>query len=364
MPADHARLNSAVLLRRGLRTVNGLLAHESVLLAALLGVTIPLGCATVIWAGSFPASLLVLPVLLGGVFLSFDQLRWIVAVTGVFLLAAGFAGDMTGEYVGATIAVLIAAAVSLALARSRARLGVTGTTGESMLVDLRDRLTAHGKLPSLPPGWEVEMVHRSAGRSQFSGDFFVAARSSEGFILEVALVDVSGKGHGAGTRALLLSGAFGGLLGSLPPAEFLPAANAYLLRQGWSEGFATAVHAVVDLTSGRFEIRSAGHPPAIHYQAGSGRWTSIDASGSLLGVFEKEHYEPVVGLLRPNDALMLYTDGLVEAPRRDLSDGIDKLQGEAERLVTRGFRNGAHRLIDAVASSENDDRALLLLWRT
>ncbi|WP_205856949.1 PP2C family protein-serine/threonine phosphatase [Phytoactinopolyspora endophytica] len=363
-PVAQTRFNGTALLRRGLRTVNYWLSYEGVLLAGLLGITIPLGSAAVIWAGTFPASLLVLPVLLGGVFLSLYLLRWIVVVTAGFLLAAGIAGVVTGEYVGATIAVLIASAVSLALARSRARLGVTGTTGESMLVDLRDRLTAHGKLPALPDGWEVELVHRSAGRSQFSGDFLVAARSSEGLVLEVALVDVSGKGHAAGTRALLLSGALGGLLGSLPPAEFLPAANAYLLRQRWAEGFATAVHAVVDLSSGQFEIRSAGHPPAIHYQSGSGRWKSIDASGSLLGVLEKEHYEPTVGLLRPNDALLLYTDGLVEAPRRDLSDGIDKLQGEAERLVTRGFRNGAHRLIDAVASSEADDRALLLLWRT
>ncbi|AYY15267.1 serine/threonine-protein phosphatase [Actinobacteria bacterium YIM 96077] len=233
-----------------------------------------------------------------------------------------------------------------------------------MLVDLRDRLTAHGSLPPLPAGWEVEMVHRSAGASQFSGDFLVAARSAGGLMLEVALVDVSGKGHSAGTRALLLSGAFGGLLGSLPPAEFLPAANAYLLRQSWQEGFATAVHAVVDLSVGTFEVRSAGHPPAIHYQSGSGRWTSLQASGGLLGVFEKDVYEPATGRLRPGDALMLYTDGLVEAPRRDLADGIDKLQGEAERLVTKGFRDGAPKLIDSVASSEEDDRALLLLWRT
>ena len=37
--------------------------------------------------------------------------------------------------------------------------------------------------------------------------------------VEIAVVDVSGKGEQAGTRALLLSGAFGGLLGALPPAR-------------------------------------------------------------------------------------------------------------------------------------------------
>lgn len=339
-------------------------AHEHALLVAALVVTAAVGVASLSWPGWFPTSVLALPVLLGGVVLPFRSLRWVAASAAVFLVAGGLYHGVEVRDVAAAVVVLGTAAVSLGLARSRSRLGLTGTTGESMLVDLRDRLTAHGKLPPLPPGWEVEMVHRPAGRSEFSGDFLVAARSSGGLTLEVALVDVSGKGHGAGTRALLLSGALGGLLGSLPPAEFLPAANAYLLRQRWAEGFATAVHAVVDLASGTFEVRSAGHPPAIHYRAGSGRWSSLRAEGTLLGVVEKDVYEPTSGQLGPGDALLLYTDGLVEAPRRDLEDGIDKLQGEAERLVTQGFRNGAHKLIDAVASSDEDDRALLMLWRT
>ncbi|MBD0292105.1 MAG: serine/threonine-protein phosphatase [Jiangellaceae bacterium] len=267
-------------------------------------------------------------------------------------------------YVGVTLVLGVTAVIALESARSRARLGVQGTVGESMLVDLRDRLRAQGEMPALPRGWEAEVVHRSAGHSTFSGDFLVAARSAGGLVLEAALVDVSGKGLDAGTRALLLSGAFGGLLGSLPPEDFLPAANAYLLRQEWPEGFATAVHLVVELSTGRYQVRSAGHPPAIHFHSGSGRWETLEASGALLGVFEKDEYVPVSGDLLPGDALLLYTDGLVETPRRDLADGIDKLQGEAERLVSRGFRHGARRLIDAVADSDLDDRALVLLWRS
>ncbi len=71
---------------------------------------------------------------------------------------------------------------------------------------------------------------RPAGGSSFGGDFLVSA--CDGKALEVALVDVAGKGIDAGTRALLLSGAFGGLLGSVPPGDFLPACNAYLRRGG------------------------------------------------------------------------------------------------------------------------------------
>jgi len=68
------------------------------------------------------------------------------------------------------------------------------------------------------------------------------------------LVDVSGKGVQAGTRSLLLSGALGGLLGEQEPNRFLTAANNYLLRQNWDEGFATAVHVSIDLATGDYTI--------------------------------------------------------------------------------------------------------------
>jgi Stage II sporulation protein E (SpoIIE) len=309
------------------------------------------------------AVLLAVPLLVGGLVLTPPSLILLVTVTGLMLLALGGMHGVDAGFAAAVAIVTVTAVVWLGSARSRARLGVRGTVGEAMLVDLRDRLLAQGEMPALPRGWEAEVVHRSAGGASFSGDFLVAARSADRMILEVALVDVSGKGLAAGTRALLLSGAFGGLLGSLPPAEFLPAANAYLLRQEWVEGFATAVHLVIDLETGGYEIRSAGHPPAVRFTAGSGRWETLETTGGLLGVVEKDDYPPVVGRLRSGDALMLYTDGLVETPRRDISDGIDKLQGEAERLVGRGFRHGARRLIDAVSESDLDDRALVLIWR-
>src|SRR6202020_3564368 len=117
------------------------------------------------------------------------------------------------------------------------------------------------------------------------GDFLVAARTGEGKrVLEAVLADVSGKGMDAGSRALLLSGAFGGLLGSLPREEFLPACNAYMRRGAGSEGFVTAVHLSLDLASGEYVIASAGHPPAVHYDAAAGRWRLTSAHGIVLGV--------------------------------------------------------------------------------
>ena len=312
--------------------------------------------------GLFPVSLLALVVLAGGFLLSVRSLLLLdVVVTAVVLLDVVRVPDVS---TGAILVVAGTAAMVHLLARSRGRLGVQGTRGVSMLVDLRDRLTAQGEMPALPEGWAAEVVLRSAGGASFSGDFLVATLNDNGDHLEVALVDVSGKGVDAGTRALLLSGAFGGLLGSVPHEEFLPATNRYLIRQHWEEGFATVAHVVIDLATGEYVVSVAGHPPAVHFSAGSGHWRISEASeGPLLGIFPDAKFVSERGRLARGDALLMFTDGLIEKPGQDIDVGIDKLLGEAERLVTRGFRHGARKLIDRVAAAHNDDRAVVLVWR-
>jgi hypothetical protein len=63
---------------------------------------------------------------------------------------------------------------------------------------------------------------------------------------------------------------------------------------------------------------------------------------------------------------MLYTDGLVEVPGRDIDAGIDRLLGEADQLVTSGFGAGAARLVQTMqgAGPGSDDYALALIWRS
>jgi serine phosphatase RsbU (regulator of sigma subunit) len=160
----------------------------------------------------------------------------------------------------------------------------------------------------------------------------------------------------------LLWGAFGVLVCSLPQDLFLGAANQYLLRLVWSEGFATAVHLALDLRTGAYEVRTAGHPPALQFHAGSGRWRAHWTDGPVLGLVPSPQYSVFEGKMQSGDALLLYTDGLVETPTRDITYGIDKLLGEAEKLVQHGFEGGADRLVQSV-DSKNDDRALFLLHR-
>lgn len=338
---------------------------ESVAFIGLATLAVAGGVGVIGWPDSVPVALLAVPLLAGGFLLPPPLLRVIAGLVVVCLVVVSMAHGVAGAFLPETFVVVFTAVVAGGLARSRARLGVHGTMGESLLVDLRDRLAAQSKRPDLPSGWDLQSAQRVGGRTAFSGDFIVFAESPEGDLLEVVVVDVSGKGYEAGARALQLSGAFGALLGSVAPDAFLSAANAYLLRQHWPEGFATAVHLVVDLRIGTYDVRSAGHPPTIHYHAGSGLWETLDATGTLLGVTDDASYVPTTGQVSRGDAMLLYTDGVVEMRRRGLADGIDKLKGEAERLVARNrMERGAEALIEAMGRSESDDRALVLLRRT
>ena len=312
----------------------------------------------------FSPGVMILPILAGGLLL------WPRALRIFFVFAGGaLVYDAVDGRAGAGIVatIVLTAIFADVLSRTREKLGVQGLRGDRMLVELRDRIRAQGKLPSLGEGWGSSLVLKPAGGSSFGGDFVVSF--CDGKILEVALVDVSGKGIDAGTRALLLSGAFGGLLGSVPRDEFLPACNAYMRRGPTTEGFVTAVHLSLDLATGEYVISSAGHPPAVHYDAASGRWRLTRAHGIVLGVVADLHgaaTESEHGVRQRGDALMLYTDGLVESPGRDIDVGTDRLLGEAERMVPTGFKVGAPALVATMQREigGSDDCALVLIWRT
>mgnify|MGYP003334056696 CR=1 FL=1 len=309
-----------------------------------------------------PFTALMIPLLLGALLLGPRHLPWFLAwMTLMLATSLLLQPDLTPRILGAAAIQATMILIVVAVSIRRGALGIGGLAGESMFVDLRDRLLHQGRIPDLPAGWHVEAALASAGGTPFAGDFLVSTRTLDGR-LEVVLVDVSGKGEAAGGRALLLSGAFGGLLGAMPPERFLPAANDYLLSLAWEEGFASAVHVSLDLATGRFEIRTAGHPPAVHRAAGSGRWRMLPSAGPLLGLLEDAHHDAVRGCLGEGDAMLLYTDGIVEQRSRDIGLGIDGLLGAAEQHLRRGVGGTAARLVEELGSAF-DDRAVVLISR-
>jgi hypothetical protein len=310
-----------------------------------------------------PQTTVLLPIFLASLWLGPRTLPWFVvfALAGVVVLLA-VQPSISSRTVMRVAVVFIIALLVIVTSFRRSRLGVAGPRGESMFVDLRDRIANQGVIPQLPHEWHVDSATRSAGGTSFGGDFVVASRALDGSTLELIVVDVSGKGIEAGTRSLLLSGAFGGLASAVTPERFLVDANEYLLRQEWDEGFATAIHLHLDLRTGDFELRKAGHPPAIWLHAGSGRWSVLDSDGPVLGLIPDAAFEVVRGRLLADDALVMYTDGVVETVSRDIGSGIDKLAGKVQLLFPTGYDRAAQKLIGQLAT-HNDDAALVLVHR-
>ncbi|WP_082044005.1 PP2C family protein-serine/threonine phosphatase [Mobilicoccus massiliensis] len=290
---------------------------------------------------------------------------FVVAICLGCLTAAGVLTDESfSDAVGSFVAGTVIATVTMWRSMARARVGVQGRSGEAMLDELRVALERRAVLPRLPHRWCVEGAICPAFDHPFSGDFIVSHLDAERERFEAVLVDVSGKGLRSATRAVQLSGALDALVGAVPPEDLLGVANDYVLRQQWGEGYATAVHLVVDLLTGDFEVRRAGHPPAAVFHGGSGHWAvAQEQVGPALGLVADPEYRCDEGVLRHHDAVLLYSDGLVEQHDRALDDGIDRLLGKAECLVTGGFDGGARRLCAQAPSGDTDDRSVILLWR-
>ena len=341
----------------------GSVSEQALLTIFVVGL-LGLGLALARWPDAVPISFLFPTVVVAGLLL---RPRPLVAVYALAFVLVGAwvpnsgVGLMRSMFVAMSMLAVMALMVFASV--SRARIGTRGFRGDRMFAELRDRIALVGQMPDLPPGWQVSSCIRSAHGEHFSGDFVVAHLSPCGDHLEIVLVDVSGKGTRAGTRSLLLSGALGGLLGAVSSEQFLSTANDYLLRQGWVEGFATAVHLEVDLRTGEYSMANAGHPSAALFTFGKGRWEVIGGGrGPLLGVVSGASFPREHGRLDHGDTLLLYTDGVVEARGRDLVDGVDRMLGIATTtLLAQGDIAG--EVCAAARSGEDDDRAALAVRR-
>ena len=267
---------------------------------------------------------------------------------------------MSLRSIGRAIVTFAIAALIMVTSFRRSRLGVSGPHGR---VDVRRPARPHlqaGQPAAAAAGWLVESALKSAGGTPFAGDFFVArrsrrrpARARRGRRLR--------QGRRGGSRSLFLSGAFNGIVSALPASgssrrQRLPAGP------GLGRGLRHRDPPHLDLRTGDFEVRKAGHPPAVWLHAGLGPLAVLEADGPGPGTAPRRRLRRRPGSAAPGDALLLFTDGLVETAERDISLGIDKLPGRGSGCCSAGSTAAPSTLIDTMEQT-NDDRALVVLHR-
>ncbi|MFE2039117.1 SpoIIE family protein phosphatase [Streptomyces scopuliridis] len=150
------------------------------------------------------------------------------------------------------------------------------------------------------------------------------------------------------------------------PATVLARASRFLAELD-TERFATCVYAQVDLATGGIRAVRAGHlGPLVRHNDGRIGWPHL-RGGLPLGfatAFGQEDFPETRLDLVPGETLVLCTDGLVEEPGSDISEGMDAL---AEMVRTGPGRASA--LADHLSErlwerwGTGDDVALLVLRR-
>jgi Stage II sporulation protein E (SpoIIE)/GAF domain len=168
------------------------------------------------------------------------------------------------------------------------------------------------------PGIELASYFRPTGAgNEVGGDFYDAFGDEQSVWLMVG--DVCGKGaEAAALTGFLRHTTIAYARESASPGRVLAQVNRAMLDQDFDGQFATAILARLGfLEPGvNVTIAAAGHPAALVARAG-GEVEEFGDSGTLLGVFADPVIEEVSTVLKPGDALALYTDGLSEAHAPD-----------------------------------------------
>lgn len=146
------------------------------------------------------------------------------------------------------------------------------------------------------------------------------------------------------------------------PSEALTRLNGFMVASNISH-IATVLVAHLDSSNGRLVVASAGHLPPV--LIGTREVRSLPLSpGPPLGVVGAKFEEQVVSI--GHDAILFFTDGLIERRDRDPDEGLRLLLEAAERSP----RGNPRELIDGVTSrlitedSRDDDVAILAVMRS
>jgi sigma-B regulation protein RsbU (phosphoserine phosphatase) len=143
--------------------------------------------------------------------------------------------------------------------------------------------------------------------------------------LAVILGDVTGHGVDAAADMAMAKYVFRSLARDHPdPGAFLAAANDVVASEIAPGRFITMVELVFDAAADEVACASGGHPhPRLVLPDGTVE--PVAARGLALGIEAPQRYETVTAAFPPGAIVVAYTDGVVEARRRGLQFGLDRL---------------------------------------
>ncbi len=213
-------------------------------------------------------------------------------------------------------------------------------------------------MPKVPGITFDVFYHPSSSDVEVGGDWYDALALPDGSVV-ISVGDVTGRGLNAAGLMGKLRQALGVVaLYERDPARMLDAVDV-LLRQRGSGSIATAFIGVIDPDARTMRYANAGHPyPMLRRD---GRVITLESHGLPLGLRDQGRAESVRASLRGAQALVLYTDGLVEATH-DFIRGERLLKSIVARNAMLFVKSPAKMLCDAcLPDRAPDDAAVLVL---
>ena len=217
---------------------------------------------------------------------------------------------------------------------------------------------------ALPTSPELDLHARylpPVEHQRVGGDVYDAWRREDG-TTALFVADVAGHDLLATRMAAFLRHAVGILtLAGHDSGEVLVRLNDYLQRSV-DPRLATACYCLVDTAAGTVVVSNAGHPqPRIRRR--TGEVEMVGPSGETLLGYGSTPYSGVTIPFDEGDALVLFTDGLVEQRGMSLEQGDQRLNTELGFVDEDNSNAIADRLLKSVGEDRDDDVVVLVARR-
>jgi sigma-B regulation protein RsbU (phosphoserine phosphatase) len=166
----------------------------------------------------------------------------------------------------------------------------------------------------MPPLGTLEYTGSCIQARVVGGDYYDFLSLGPGR-LGIVLADISGKGIAA---ALLMANLQANLRSQYAvaledPHRLLQSVNRLFYENTPEDRYATLFFADYDDASRRLRYTNCGHNPPLLLR-GNGEIERLGATGTVLGLFKNWECAVEEVSLRPGDVLLIYTDGITEAP--------------------------------------------------
>ena len=203
------------------------------------------------------------------------------------------------------------------------------------------------------------------------GDVYYFSVCDGDQLTRVVLADVMGHGERVSKVSQWLFDAMRRRMNDLEGGEILSELNGMALERGISAMTTAAVAAFYRADSNLY-FSYAGHHPALILRRGEACWQpavlerNSDESNLPLGVLPQAHYDQGRLQLRSGDRIVMYTDGLIEAPSPDGElFGLERLRGVLDREARSDLYDVKAAVLAVVrahtgGSLEHDDVTLLI----